>query len=77
LGNKCDLQNRKVSTEQGKALAAELNMLFLETSAKEGINCSDAFMNLVKEIKRKEAPKKKQEKDKGFFKKLFASCNLI
>ena len=37
IGNKSDLEDeRKVSTEAGKKLAAEFNMHFLETSAKTG-----------------------------------------
>lgn len=77
IGNKCDLSNRKVTTQQGKDLATELKMLFIETSAKTGMNCEEAFISLVKEIKKKEVPSETRKKDKGFFKKLFANCNLI
>ena len=36
VGNKSDLHNdRSVSVEDGKALAREMNGIFLETSAKE------------------------------------------
>ena len=52
-------------------------MLFLETSAKTGQNCEEAFVSLVKDIRQKEAPTDKKKKDKGFFKKLASACNLI
>ncbi len=77
IGNKCDLPNRKIETEKGRELANELGMLFLEASAKTGMNCEEAFVTLVKEIRKKEAPTEKKKKDKGFFKKLFSACNLI
>lgn len=76
IGNKCDLQNRVISYEQGKALATELDMLFLETSAKTGMNCEEAFCNLVRDIRKKEAPVVKK-KDKTFLQKVFSACNLI
>src|SRR3990167_1127539 len=45
VGNKCDLVNeRTVTTEQGKALAQDLNIPFVETSAKDSTNVEDAFM---------------------------------
>lgn len=78
LGNKCDLKNnREVDTEKGKALAEEFKALFMETSAKTGTNCEEAFIALVRDIRQKEVPIKKEKKDKGFFQKLFSACNLI
>ena len=39
VGNKIDLaEKRQVGTEEGQALADELNTMFTETSAKVGIN---------------------------------------
>ena len=39
VGNKTDLENdRVISYDQGKQFAQENNMLFFETSAKEGTN---------------------------------------
>lgn len=44
IGNKVDLEsNREVSFEEGQSLAAELNLMFIETSAKTGININSAF----------------------------------
>ena len=39
VGNKVDLaEKRSVGTEEGQQLAKELGVMFIETSAKAGIN---------------------------------------
>lgn len=62
VGNKCDWTDKKVrpveaapaltmqviSTEQGKELADELGIKFLETSAKANISVEDAFFTLAR-----------------------------
>eukprot|EP01125_Pyxidicula_operculata_P023269 TRINITY_DN998_c0_g1_i9.p1 TRINITY_DN998_c0_g1~~TRINITY_DN998_c0_g1_i9.p1 ORF type:complete len:172 (-),score=38.66 TRINITY_DN998_c0_g1_i9:201-716(-) len=50
IGNKCDLppDMREVSTEEGKALAAELGCPFFETSAKDRTNVEAAFEEVVR-----------------------------
>jgi GTPase SAR1 family protein len=54
VGNKCDKESeRKVSTEQGKDFAAQYGMKFLETSAKDATNVSEAFITMTKEIIKK------------------------
>jgi Ras-related protein Rab-1A len=47
VGNKCDLENRKISFEQGKELAETLGIDFIETSAKKSINVKDAFERIA------------------------------
>jgi small GTP-binding protein len=49
VGNKADLEDiRKVSTEDGEELKERIGAVqFLETSAKDGTNVDDAFLNLV------------------------------
>ncbi len=59
FGNKIDLPNRKISYEQGKAVADQYGCQFYETSAKDGTNVLQAFEALsveaVKSIAIKEA----------------------
>ncbi|KAI8545487.1 hypothetical protein RHMOL_Rhmol07G0043700 [Rhododendron molle] len=52
VGNKCDLTSKKVvSYETGKALADEMGIPFLETSAKDATNVEQAFMAMAAAIK--------------------------
>ena len=53
LGNKCDIEKRSISYEQGKTLANELQVNFFETSAQTGQNIKDAFETLTADIKKK------------------------
>ena len=54
VGNKCDLEDkRQVSYEEGKELADKNEMLFFESSAKDGINVDEIFENSAKEIAKK------------------------
>jgi Ras-related protein Rab-8A len=54
VGNKCDIEERRViSPEQGKALAAQLGMQFMETSAKSGHNVEHLFSMLALQVKAK------------------------
>jgi Ras-related protein Rab-8A len=52
VGNKCDVDNRAVSLEDGKELAAEFKIKYFETSALNNINVEDTFNYLAKEILR-------------------------
>ena len=54
LGNKCDLEESRVVTEQkGRILAAEYGAEFFETSAKSGQNVEEAILTLARAIKDK------------------------
>lgn len=51
VGNKSDLSgNRKVSFNQAKAYADEINALCIETSAKTNININELFINISNQI---------------------------
>ncbi|RAL42265.1 hypothetical protein DM860_012048 [Cuscuta australis] len=51
VGNKCDLgEMREVSMEQGKSLAEELGLFFIETSALDSTNVTAAFDIAAREI---------------------------
>ncbi|GER34765.1 RAB GTPase homolog 1A [Striga asiatica] len=56
VGNKSDLTSEKVvSTETAKALADEIGIPFLETSAKDATNVEQAFMAMSAAIKNRMA----------------------
>ena len=51
IGNKCDwTEKRVVSEDQGRALAQELGIPFIETSAKSNINVEEAFFSLARSL---------------------------
>ncbi|KAJ0052616.1 hypothetical protein Pint_01461 [Pistacia integerrima] len=51
VGNKCDLENiRDVSIEEGRSLAEEEGLFFMETSALESANVQTAFEIVIREI---------------------------
>lgn len=59
IANKCDCENRKVSYEEGKAMAESIGLNFFEVSAKENVNIQDTFIYMAKEIKDKILVKEK------------------
>ncbi|CAI9107323.1 OLC1v1006649C1 [Oldenlandia corymbosa var. corymbosa] len=51
VGNKCDLEDiRDVSVEEGKSLAEEEGLFFMETSALNSTNVKTAFEIVIREI---------------------------
>lgn len=50
VSNKVDLPDRKIDIDTGKALAAELGMDFIETSAKVNQNVEEAFNRVAEQI---------------------------
>lgn len=48
---KCDVQRRSIQQQQGEALARELGLHYLETSAVGNVNVCEAFQCLAKEIR--------------------------
>lgn len=51
VGNKCDLENiRDVSVDEGKSLAEEEGLFFIETSALDSTNVKTAFETVIREI---------------------------
>ena len=54
VGNKSDLSDRRqVNTEEGKELAEKYGMLFFETSAKNGTNVEEIFLESANNIVQK------------------------
>eukprot|EP00118_Oscarella_pearsei_P004267 m.17961 g.17961 ORF g.17961 m.17961 type:complete len:98 (+) comp27574_c0_seq6:1222-1515(+) len=51
VGNKCDIDSgRQVTPKQGKQLASEYGMRFIECSATRNVNVDQAFEMLVEEV---------------------------
>jgi len=67
VGNKCDLQDQRVITqEQGEQLARKFNnCTFLESSAKTKVNVEAIFHDLIRQINRTTPEKPQKEKKKG------------
>ncbi|GAB5366070.1 hypothetical protein AAMO2058_001112800 [Amorphochlora amoebiformis] len=51
VGNKCDMENKQVDYATAKQYADQLEIPFLETSAKTGDQVENAFMKMAAEIK--------------------------
>eukprot|EP01017_Pseudomicrothorax_dubius_P020588 TRINITY_DN2240_c0_g1_i2.p1 TRINITY_DN2240_c0_g1~~TRINITY_DN2240_c0_g1_i2.p1 ORF type:complete len:195 (+),score=33.74 TRINITY_DN2240_c0_g1_i2:113-697(+) len=51
-GNKCDVPEKAVTTEQGKRFAETHNMIFAELSAKTGENIPEFFQQIAEALKK-------------------------
>ena len=75
VGNKSDLPEYKweVTAEMGELLAKEINVAFLNTSAKNDVNVTEAFEELIRELRRQREVKQDllQQSDKD------TNCNCL
>ena len=79
-GNKCDLEDRRiVSKAEGEELAERLKAKFFETSALTGLHIEDAFVTLVREIRKSSAAASRTSEENGSHseKKGDKSCILL
>jgi len=79
VGNKCDLeQHREVSTEEGRSLASQFIVPFFESSACTRTNVEAPFFDLVRNIRKLQAPKKSSNgKEKSSKSKLPKKCSIL
>lgn len=65
IGNKCDLENKRIiSTNVAKNFAKENDLIFCETSAKSDVNIQSTFTDIARAlIKLKENDYPKEQKD--------------
>jgi small GTP-binding protein len=63
VGNKIDLEERCINYEDANKFAQDNDMLYCETSSKEGINVESPFERITKEIVEKIRRKQKFEKE--------------
>jgi len=64
VGNKTDLSDkRQVSTEEGERKAKELNVMFIETSAKAGYNVKQLFRRVAAALPGMDSSENKPETD--------------
>ncbi|KAI7692950.1 Ras-related protein Rab-6A [Sarcoptes scabiei] len=62
VGNKTDLQDkRQISADEGEKKAKELNVMFIETSAKSGYNVKQLFRRVAAALPGMEANEKSKE----------------
>ena len=62
VGNKTDLQDkRQVTNEEGEKKAKELNVMFIETSAKSGFNVKQLFRRVAAALPGMEPERTKED----------------
>jgi len=64
VGNKTDLSDkRQVAIDEGERKARELNVMFIESSAKSGYNVKQLFRRVAAALPGMESPEQKNDKD--------------
>jgi len=64
VGNKTDLSDkRQVAIDEGEKKARELNVMFIESSAKSGYNVKQLFRRVAAALPGMESPEQKNDKD--------------
>eukprot|EP01114_Cavostelium_apophysatum_P018160 TRINITY_DN5559_c0_g1_i2.p1 TRINITY_DN5559_c0_g1~~TRINITY_DN5559_c0_g1_i2.p1 ORF type:complete len:123 (+),score=25.02 TRINITY_DN5559_c0_g1_i2:339-707(+) len=67
-GNKCDLPDKQVTTQEGQELAKSFGVPFRESSAKSRINVDEVWFDLVREVRNQRRignPNKKPKKKRS------------
>jgi Ras family protein len=65
VGNKSDLVNdRSITTDEGRRTAEELNCAYIECSAKLNENVSQVFITILEEIEKQTAPEEPVQESK-------------
>ncbi|XP_070522563.1 ras-related protein Rab6 isoform X1 [Cardiocondyla obscurior] len=77
VGNKTDLSDkRQVSTEEGERKAKELNVMFIETSAKAGYNVKQLFRRVAAALPGMDSTENKPPEDSILLRKILTARNL-
>ena len=66
IGNKADEHNREVTTEEGKEFATLNDALYIETSAKTGLNINRLFEMTLRACLEKERASENNNANRGF-----------
>ena len=61
IGNKIDIVEREIKTEEARKYCNDLGFKYYETSAKTGENVNDTIKSLVREVLKKKIRKNKKE----------------
>ena len=73
VGNKCDLESERcIRTEESKLYAKQLGIPMIETSARQRLHVDDAFLELVREVR-----KSKPNPDEILKKKKNKACSIL
>ena len=56
VANKCDREDRKIESAEGRAIAEKHGFNFFETSAKSGLNVQEVFTSIAQTIVREKLP---------------------